>query len=412
LPDEVTPREEFEILRGEPIRVFVGDPMCIPCVETSDPERLCAKPVVSVSMLAYNHEPYIRQAIEGVMMQKTDFEFELVIGEDCSTDGTREICLEYQKRYPDRIRVLWCDRNLFREPHPAGGNGERNAAHCRGEFIALCEGDDYWIDPLKLQKQVDILRRNPNVGFCFCGSKTYRQAENKYEVWNEGFSTYQPGLQRGRDFFVSFLLGSPPGSPNRSEWCFIMTATTMIRSSLLREMKKKYEIFAWALRLGDATLWLGASSLMDGYYLPDVVSVYRITGNGLFQNPATRLGVEVDGVIVRMFFFQSVLGLPLTDYPKDAVYWMFLTAMSGWQTAGRRARYAWGMLRLRGVALHAALRWYLLPFWLCAAFGLDNRFTRAATLRFACHAGLRRPWGKSILSLYGRKRPPSRQNMV
>ena len=88
----MTLKEELEILRGEPIGVFTGDPMDIPCIETSDAEKLCKRPVVSVHMITYNHEPYIRQAIEGVMMQKTDFEFELIIGEDCSQDKTREIC--------------------------------------------------------------------------------------------------------------------------------------------------------------------------------------------------------------------------------------------------------------------------------------------------------------------------------
>ena len=122
----MTLKEELEILRGEPIEVFTGDPMDIPCIETSDPEKLCKHPVVTVSMITYNHEPYIRQAIEGVMMQETDFEFELLIGEDCSTDKTREICFEYQKRYSDKIRVLWCSHNLYRNPHQAGDNPSRN----------------------------------------------------------------------------------------------------------------------------------------------------------------------------------------------------------------------------------------------------------------------------------------------
>ena len=69
-------------------------------------------------MITYNHEPFIRQAIEGVMMQKTDFEFELIIGEDASQDKTREICLEYQKKYPDKIRVLWWHENLYKIVKP------------------------------------------------------------------------------------------------------------------------------------------------------------------------------------------------------------------------------------------------------------------------------------------------------
>ena len=164
----MTLKEELEILRGEPIGVREGNLMDIPCIETSDAEKLCKHPIVSVNMITYNHEPYIRQAIEGVMMQKTDFEFELVIGEDASTDKTREICFEYQKKYPDKIRILWWHENLEKVKHPAGGNPKRTMAHCRGEFIAFCEGDDYWIDPFKLQKQVDVMRKYPNVGLCHC----------------------------------------------------------------------------------------------------------------------------------------------------------------------------------------------------------------------------------------------------
>ncbi len=208
----MTLKEELEILRGEPIEVRTGDPLDIPCIETSDPERLCKNPVVSVHMITYNHEPYIRQAIEGVMMQKTDFEFELVIGEDCSTDKTREICFDYQKKHPDKIRVLWWHENVSK----LGGNARRVTARCRGEFIAYCEGDDYWIDPLKLQKQVDVMRTNLSVGFCFCGAKRYYMDENRYDDWNECNVTYMPGTQNKRWFFVTFLLGMGPGYVGKS----------------------------------------------------------------------------------------------------------------------------------------------------------------------------------------------------
>ena len=177
----MTLKEELEILRGEPIEVFTGDPMDIPCIETSDPEKLCKHPVVSVHMITYNHEPYIRQSIESVMMQKTDFEFELVIGEDASQDKTREICFEYQKKYPDKIRVLWWHENVSK----FGGNGRRTRAHCRGEFIAFCEGDDYWIDPLKLQKQVDIMRKHPNVGLCFSQKRIIDSDSGREISWGE-----------------------------------------------------------------------------------------------------------------------------------------------------------------------------------------------------------------------------------
>lgn len=131
----------------------------IPCREISDPAVLSKTPLVSVKMITYNHEPYIAQAIEGVLEQETDFPFELVIGEDCSTDRTREIVLEYQKKHPDIIRVITSDKNVG-----VNKNSKRVYKVCRGKYIAFCEGDDYWHHPQKLQKQVDYLEAHPECG--------------------------------------------------------------------------------------------------------------------------------------------------------------------------------------------------------------------------------------------------------
>jgi len=392
----MTLKEELEILRGEPIEVFSGNPLEIPCIETSDAERLCKNPVVSVCMVTYNHEAYIRQAIEGVMMQKTDFEFELVIGEDCSTDKTREICFEYQKKYPDKIRVLWWHENLYKLNHPAGLNFERTSSHCRGEFMAICEGDDYWIDPLKLQKQVDVMRKHPNVGWCFCGSKRYFQKDDRYDVWNEGNVTYKTGVQNGCEFFVPFMLGTPPGLPYKPWLGFIMTATTMIKRGLYEEIKSKYEVFSWRLRLGDATMWLGASSLMDGYYISDIVSVYRISDSGMFQNPMTRAGVHIDGIIVRLYYFRVVLGLDLTEYPVGSIWSLVVTRMRTFPCVKARVKYA--LSQFKGDMCHLTLHWYMLPFWFSSA--LYNRLTFAVTRRIAGPMIRYKGWSKSVLALY------------
>ena len=112
------------------------------------------KPLVSINTITYNHAPYIRQCIEGVLMQKTTFPFELLIGEDCSTDGTRGIVLEYAQKYPEIIRMITSEFNVG-----AAENIKRTNNACRGEFVAFCEGDDCWIDPLKLQKQYEALNK-------------------------------------------------------------------------------------------------------------------------------------------------------------------------------------------------------------------------------------------------------------
>jgi len=122
------------------------------------------EPLVSVVTTTYQHAPYIRQCLDSILMQETDFPFELIIGEDGSTDGTREICIEYADRYPDKIRLFLRDRNLTQYYTSDGRvirfNGHFARAAARGKYIALCEGDDYWIDKTKLQKQVEFLVQN------------------------------------------------------------------------------------------------------------------------------------------------------------------------------------------------------------------------------------------------------------
>lgn len=259
----MTLKEELEILRGAPIKTFDGDPLSIPCIETSDVVQLCKHPVVSVHMLAYNHEPYIRQAIESVMAQKTDFEFELVIGEDCSKDKTRDICFEYQKRFPDKIRVLWWHENVTKY----GGNERRVTVHCRGEFIAFCEGDDYWIDPLKLQKQVDVMRQYKKVHLCFCDSKGYYQERKELaDTW------------WGEDWGNSHVISGADFCTGQKR---LITCSAMIRTNIVRCSYQRYEIFKWQLFLGDLQIWIAMNSFGDSFYINEKMAVYRIHQEGV-----------------------------------------------------------------------------------------------------------------------------------
>ena len=119
-------------------------------------------PKVSVVMLAYNIGRYVETAIRGVLSQQTDYPVQLVIAEDCSTDDTRAICLRYKERYPDRITLLLHEQNMglqrnFMDAH----------RHCTGEYIAICDGDDYWFDRRKLQRMTDFMDANPRYALCF-----------------------------------------------------------------------------------------------------------------------------------------------------------------------------------------------------------------------------------------------------
>jgi glycosyltransferase involved in cell wall biosynthesis len=132
--------------------------------KVEDWTRLPAQPLVSVWFITYNHESYIAQALDSILMQEVDFDYEVVIGEDKSTDRTREIVEEYQRRHPDKIRLRLARENLYSQKLKPGLGV---LAACRGQYIALLEGDDYWTDPRKLQKQVDFLEANVDYSMCF-----------------------------------------------------------------------------------------------------------------------------------------------------------------------------------------------------------------------------------------------------
>jgi glycosyltransferase involved in cell wall biosynthesis len=117
---------------------------------------------LSVAMITYNHESFIGQALESVLAQHVNFDYEIVVGEDCSTDGTRAILLDFCRRYPERIVPLLHDRNIG-----ALRNFQATLAACRGQYLAIVEGDDYWTCQGKLQRQVDFLDGHPDYAICF-----------------------------------------------------------------------------------------------------------------------------------------------------------------------------------------------------------------------------------------------------
>ena len=225
----------------------------IPCNETSDSERLCKNPVVSVVMITYNHEPYIRQAIDSILCQKADFEFELVIGEDCSIDKTREICFEYQNLHPDKVRVLWSDRNL----NSIGlSNEQRTIDCCRGEYLAFCEGDDYWTDPQKLQKQVDLIREKKAV-MCVA-----------FTDWKYPDGRIVHSIYKNKEFVNSEDL----------KHHYFHTTTYLICRNAYGEMRRRYKnIDRWTdIKVEFCMATMGRICL-----LPEIVSVYRWTGTGI-----------------------------------------------------------------------------------------------------------------------------------
>jgi len=130
-------------------------------------------PLVSISCITYNHAPYIRQCLDGFLMQQCNFEFEVLIHDDASTDGTQEIIKEYVDKYPEIIKPIFQTQNQYSQG-VRGMNAKYNFPRAKGKYIALCEGDDYWIDPLKLQKQVDFLEDNRDCTLLFSNCKVIK----------------------------------------------------------------------------------------------------------------------------------------------------------------------------------------------------------------------------------------------
>ena len=223
-------------------------------------------PLVSVRTTTYQHGEFIEKCMEGILNQKTNFPFELVIGEDGSTDGTAEVCKKYAREYPHLIRLFERDRNLTQLYDENGKllrrlNGDFTTRACRGKYIALCEGDDFWTDPLKLQKQVDFLEKNPEYQFSF----------------------HYSSIQKG-DAIVGVRPQSGEGRITMSNLLFRKSYPTMSLvyrndSSLLEDRKKIRNHFI----TGDFPLVLLLASKGPGYLFPDVMGVYRVHGGGVYS---------------------------------------------------------------------------------------------------------------------------------
>jgi glycosyltransferase involved in cell wall biosynthesis len=131
--------------------------------------RTSNNPLVSIIILAYNHEYYIKKCLDSVLEQKTNFEYEILLGEDESSDDTRSICIEYAEKFNDKIKLFLHSREnvIKKKGKPTGRfNFLYSLNKAKGKYIAICEGDDYWTDSLKLQKQVDFLEENKDFVYC------------------------------------------------------------------------------------------------------------------------------------------------------------------------------------------------------------------------------------------------------
>lgn len=161
--------------------------------------------LVSISCLTYNHERYIHDAIESFFMQKTNFKYEILIHDDASSDRTVEIIKDYEKKYPDLIKPIYQTENQFSKEILVD---EFNVKRAKGKYIAVCEGDDYWLDPYKLQKQVDFMENHPECSLCVHAGYVVSAKDKKILRHNRPSRTsrylqVEEVIGQGGDFFVT-----------------------------------------------------------------------------------------------------------------------------------------------------------------------------------------------------------------
>lgn len=211
-------------------------------------------PLVSIICLTYNHAEYIRQCLEGFLMQQTDFSFEIIVHDDASTDGTAIIVKEYAEKYPDRFVPVLQTINQYSQGVSIGKTFLYPLA--KGKYIAECEGDDYWTDPLKLQRQVDFLENHPD--YVLCSTDCMMMVEKTGEV-------FQWILGTEDDITPEYLI-----IDNR-----IATLTTLYKKSVLTDYLNGVEPFMPPFLMGDYPLWLYFASRGKIRKLPYNTAMYR-----------------------------------------------------------------------------------------------------------------------------------------
>ncbi|GAW66657.1 glycosyl transferase family protein [Geoanaerobacter pelophilus] len=212
---------------------------------------------LSVLIITYNHEKFIAQALDSVLMQTVNFDYEIVIGEDCSTDGTRDIVLAYLDAHPDKIRLLLPEKNLgmhrnFVETYRA----------CRGEYLALLDGDDYWSSRDKLQQQVDFLDANPGCAICFHPVAIATAEDPSASV------TFPEGFDRAVSTLEDLVVEN-----------FIPTCSAVARGGLITEFPEWF----FSLRQGDWPFHVMNAQHGDIGFLNDTMAVYRVHAGGVWS---------------------------------------------------------------------------------------------------------------------------------
>lgn len=235
--------------------------------------------MVSICCLVYNHKDYIRQALDSFLMQKTNFKFEILINDDCSTDGTTDIIREYEKRYPHIIKPLYHKENQYSKSYRQGNMMSIifNFPRVTGKYVAMCEGDDFWTDENKLQKQVDLMEANPNCAF----------AAHTVRCTDEKGTPKEEIIPRKGDVKEGFLSSEEAVKGICSLPYMFQTSSYFFPSKYLKEMiERTPEFFEYSSSM-DVLFMLYFSSKGTVCFLDEEMSCYRLQSSSSIMNELT-----------------------------------------------------------------------------------------------------------------------------
>lgn len=249
------------------------------------------EPVVSVCMLTFNHKEYVGEAMASVLAQRTQFSFELVVGDDCSDDGTRDIVLACYKEHKDKMRVLLSTENLGKYTGSGRINFIRNLKACKGKYVALLEGDDYWSDPLKLQKQVDVMEADAESLICFHSVVEKRTAQD---------AIYRPAVIKER-YTADDLF----------EENFMRTCSVMYRNVLSGELPPWFG----DMPMGDWPLHLLHAVKGGIRYIDEPMACYRVHDAGIWSSSGyvrnVQKSIEASMIFMQVFPREQHKNIPL-----------------------------------------------------------------------------------------------------
>ncbi len=239
-------------------------------------------PLVSISCITYNHENFIREALDGFLMQKTTFAFEIIIHDDASHDRTAKIIQEYEVRFPNIIFPIYQSENQYSKGINPGN--QIIIPKCRGKYIAICEGDDYWTDPYKLQKQVDFLEANPGFSLCF---------HNSF-IKHEGL--------KGKDrLFCKNIVNEITDIKDVIETWYIPSASMVFRNELISPLPDWFN----DIYNGDYALHLLLAHKGKIKYFNEVMSVYR-KNSGALSGGVAKNFIYVNNEIIKLLNYFDI----------------------------------------------------------------------------------------------------------